>query len=165
MNGIVRTVERKSTIIQSAPQRHSTLRHAAESLSLRNVDAAIVELLNEAVARVALLCYERGDDGQLCNVDPATGRVLIPLPWGRAGYAKWGLTPSEGNVLRLIMLTRQKRGVPLFGYDRSRRAWFLNLRDYDEAVIGQLKEWQIDITEYRSARSRLLARHVGIGSI
>ena len=154
---ILRTVERKSTIMQSAPQRHSTLRHAAESLSLRNVDQSITELLNEALARVALLCYERGDDGQLCNVDPLTGRVLIPLPWGRAGYAKWGLTPSESNVLRLIMLTRQRRGLPLFAYDRSRRCWYLNLADYDEAVITQLKEWQIDITEYRSARSKLLS--------
>jgi hypothetical protein len=156
---IVRTVERKGEVMQTAPARHSTLRAAAQSLSLRNVDQAACELMSEALNRLTLLAYERGDDGQLCNVDPANGRLLIPLPWGRGGFTKWGLRPSEANIFRLIMFTRQRRGVPLYFYDRSRRCWYLNLNDYPQGstVIAQLKEWQIAIGEYREARSQILA--------
>lgn len=147
-------VERKEGISQAAPARHTTIQRAAAALSRRNVDQATTELLNEALARLTVLCYERGDDGQLCNVDPATGKVLIPLPWGKAGYAKWGLSPSEGEDMRRVMFTRQRVGVPLFHFDRSRRAWFLNLADYADGavVLAQLKEWEITVAEYREAR-------------
>jgi hypothetical protein len=103
------------------------------------VDAAVVEVLNEALARLTWLCYERDEDGRLCNVDPATGRVLVPLPWGRAGHSKWGISPSEADTMRAIMLPRQRVGVPLFNFDRSRRAWFLNIAEYDDGamVLGQ----------------------------
>jgi len=154
-NGIVRTVERKEELAKVTPQRYMVVRRAAESLSRRNVDSATTELLNEALARLTALCYERDDGGVLCNVDPATGRVLVPLPWGRAGYRKWGLTPTEANAMRLIMLTRQHRGVPLFFFERSRRAWYLNRTDYanGKAVLRQLKEWEITVGEYQGARS------------
>lgn len=151
---ILRTVTRKQGIAQASPERHTALRRASEELSRRNVDAAIVELLNEALARLTVLCYERDEEGALCNVDPATGRVLIPLPWGRAGFAKWGLTVSEAGTLRGIMFIRQRRGLPLFFYERNRRAWYLNIVEYRSGslVLAQLKEWEISIAEYREAR-------------
>lgn len=151
-NGIVRVVTRKEGIAQASPARHTTIQRAAQNLSRRNVDQAITELLNEALARLTVLCYERGDDGQLCNVDAVTGRVLVPLPWGKAGYAKWGLSASEADSMRAIMFTRQRVGVPLFHYDRSRRAWFLNLRDYPALPV--VNEWEIGIGEYRDARAQ-----------
>lgn len=149
-NRIIRMVDRKGDIAQASPQRHTTIQRAAESLSRRVVDSATVEVLNEALARLTVLCYERDDDGQLCNVDGATGRVLIPLPWGRGGYSKWGLTSTEATILRRIMFTRQRNGLPLFFYERSRRAWFLNLGEY--GAIPVLKEWELSIAEYRKAR-------------
>lgn len=155
-NGVITTVERKGIIAAAAPQRHTHIRRAAEALSRRNVDAAVVELLNEALARLTMLCYERDDDGRLCNVDTANGRILLPLPWGRAGYAKWGLSPTEADIMRAIMFRRQRLGVPLFFFDRSRRSWFLNLADFPDGrvVIAQLKEWEISIDEYRQARAQ-----------
>jgi len=153
-NGIVRVVTRKEGIAATAPARYTHIQRAAESLSRRNVDQAITELLNEALARLTVLCYERGDDGQLCNLDPATGRILIPLPWGKKGFAKWGLSASEGDAMRAIMLTRQRQGLPLFFFDRSRRSWFVNLVDFPDGavVLGQLKEWEISVSEYRQTR-------------
>ena len=153
-NGIVKTLERTQGIAQASPQRHTTIQRAAQTLSRRVVDAAIVEVLNEALARLTVLCYERDDNGVLVNVDAPTGRICVPLPWGRAGYAKWGLTFSEGEVMRRVMFIRQAQGVPLFHFDRSRRAWYLNLADYPEGavVLAQLKEWQITVGEYRQAR-------------
>jgi hypothetical protein len=154
-NGVVATVVRKSAIAQASPQRHTTIQRAAEALSRRNVDQATCEVLNEALARLTMLCYERDDTGHLCNVDPATGRVLLPLPWGKLGYTKWGLSPSEADAMRAIMLTRQRVGLPLFFFDRSRRSWYLNLADFPEAsvVLAQLKEWEIGVGEYRAVRA------------
>lgn len=150
---IMRIVKRKQDL--TSPQRHTNLQRAAEALSLRNVDQATVELLNEALGRLVLLVYERGEDGQLCNVDPATGKLLIVPPWGKKGHRKWGLAPSEADAMRAIMLRRQREGLPLFAFDRSRRAWFANLADFPEGkvVIAQLREWEITIGEYRQARA------------
>jgi hypothetical protein len=149
-NGIYEKLTRKSVIIESQPQRHTHIARAAANLSRRNVDQATVELLNEAHARLIVLCYERDESGQLCNVDPATGKVLIPLPWGKSGHAKWGIAPSEADALRAIMFARQQNGVPLFHFDRSRRAWYVNLADHPALPV--LAEWQISVAEYREAR-------------
>ena len=116
----------------------------------------IRDRLNEALARLTVLCYERDEDGQLCNVDPATGKVLVPLPWGKAGFAKWGISPTEADSMRAIMFTRQRQGLPLFHFDRSRRAWYLNLADYPDgaAMVAQMREWEITGAEYKLARAK-----------
>jgi hypothetical protein len=149
-NGILNATFRNILMANTTPQRHTTLQRAAEALSRRNVDMATTELLNEAHSRLALLCYERDDTGQLCNVDEATGKILLPLPWGKLGFRRWGLTVTESIAMRRIMFTRQRQGVPLFFYDRSRRSWFVNLADFP--AMPQLKEWEIGIGEYRQAR-------------
>lgn len=149
-NSIIRMVARKETIAQAAPKPRTTIQRAAETLSRRNVDNATIELLNEALARVTLLCYERDEDGRLCNADGRTGKVLIPLPWGRGGYKRWGISVTEADAMRAIMFARQRNGVALFAFDRSRRAWFLNLVDYP--TLPRLSEWVITLAEYRAVR-------------
>ena len=149
-NKVMQIVTRKGAIAQTSPQRHTTIQRAAESLSRRVVDAAIVEVLNESLSRLTVLVYERDETGAFCNVDPATGRVLVPLPWGRGGYSKWGLTFSEGETMRRVMFVRQAQGVPLFFFDRSRRAWYLNIVEYGAGTV--IKEWEISVAEYRKAR-------------
>ncbi len=152
---IISTVERKGDIRQSEPARHTTLRKAAEALSRRNVDAAVCELLNEAVARLVQLVYEQ-DAGGYCNIDGATGKLLVPLPWGRLGHARWGLRPIEGIILREIMFDLSLRKDNLFHFDRSRRAWFINLYNY--ANVHLARQWvtqhQIDVVMYRAARDK-----------
>lgn len=168
-NGIFAALERKAEVSEVEPARHIKLRTVAENLSRRSVDMATCELLNEAFARLALLCYERDDDGGLCNVDAATGRILIPLCWGKAGHAKWGLSPSESDAMRAIMFARQQNGLPLFFFDRSRKSWFLNIVDFPNGaeVLSNFKEWEITVSEYRQARdqrSRKRGRNGGEGS-
>jgi hypothetical protein len=162
-NGIIAMVERKQTIAQAAPARHSTLRHAAESLSLRNVDQAAVELMSEALNRLTLLAYEVDDSGARCNVDlRGGGRLLVPCPWGRGGHKRWGLTTSEANILRALMLARQKRGnaAPLFAYDGMRKCWYLNIFDYAgyESALAYLTRCPLSIVEYRGARDHCLGK-------
>jgi hypothetical protein len=153
---IIKTVERKYTVAQSAPQRHTGLRKAAEALSRRNVDQAVCELLNEALARLVQLVYER-DAAGLCNVDEATGKLLIPAPWGRLGHAKWGLRSIEAVILREIMFAFSDVGKSsLFHYDRSRRAWFVDLYNYANHHLAHqwLGRHQIDVAMYRAAHEK-----------
>lgn len=153
----IKTISRKESIVQAAPARHSALRKAAEALSLRNVDQAICELMNEALARLAQLAYEQ-DSGGFCNIDRATGKLLIPLPFGRLGHAKWGMRPIEAVILRQILFDWQRAGAALFVYDKSRRAWFVDLRTFVDAPAANrwLTHHQIDVGVYRAARVKKL---------
>jgi len=157
MNALGFTMGRKVELSNAAPKRHIGLRVAANNLSLRNVDQATCELMNEGLCRLVALCYEE-DAGGLCNIDGATGRVLIPVPWGRNGQAKWGLRPQEANILRQILFDWEQSGLTLLNYDRTRKSWFVNLRDFGNYHLA--KQWltqrQITIGVYRTARAKRL---------
>jgi hypothetical protein len=165
-NGVFRQLERKAAISQADPERYSAIRQAAESLSRRNADAAVVELFSEAMQRLTLLAYEQDEDGY-CNIDPVTHRLLIPAPWGRAGHRRWGLTRTEAEVLRAMLFARQAQtdGRPpgLWLYDRGRRSWRLNVWDFDTLADGQRywQRWPISVQELRLARGRPSSRNSG----
>jgi hypothetical protein len=154
---IIKTIARKGDIARSSPERHTTLRQAAETLSLRNVDQSVCELMNEALARLVVLAYEQ-DSGGFCNIDRATGKLLIPLPFGRLGHARWGVRPIEAVILRQILFDWQRAGSSLFLYDKSRRAWFVNIRTFTDALAANrwLTQHQIDVATYRAARVKKL---------
>lgn len=157
MNNLPATMERKATLATVAPQRHTVLREAADSLSRHNADGALVELFMEAMQRLTLLAYEQDAHGY-CNIDPATAKLLIPAPWGRAGHQRWGLTHSESEVLREMVQQRQigRDGRPpgLWLYDRTRRTWRVNLYDFDTLPDAQKywKKWPLGVAEYRACR-------------
>jgi hypothetical protein len=155
-NGIIKIVQRKEGIGQSAPQRYMAVRKAAETLSRRNADQAVIELMMEALQRLVDLCFEE-DIGGLCNIDVVTGKVLLPLPWGRNGHQRWGLRPHESNILREIMQGRQYQ-PGLFTYDKLRRCWRINLHDFPtyDLAMNYLTRYQIGIAEYRTARTKRL---------
>jgi len=154
---IVQTLKRKGPIVQASPQRHSALRGVAQNLSLRLVHSATIELLTEALHKLVVLCYEQDSVGYF-NVDGVTGRILIPVPHGRAGRPLWGLYPSEGITLGIILRERQATGVALFLYDRSRRAWLLNLRDFHNkrTALAYLKACPISVEEFRLAYAKAM---------
>lgn len=156
--GVALTMERKAGVSAVKPTPVMAVRKAAESLSRRNADTAVCELLNEALGRLVDLAFEE-DEGGLCNVDSVTGRLLLPLPWGRNGHRLWGLRPQEANVLRRLLFDWRKDGsLPLLTYDRLRRAWYVNLADYaDRRVAGRwLAEHQVTVSQYRIARAKVL---------
>ena len=160
-NGLHLTMARKPGIAAATPARHLSVRSAAESLSKRNADAATCELMNEAVLRVVDLAFE-ADVGGLVNVDYVTGKLLFPLPWGRNGHARWGLRPQEACILRALLneWAAAGRGMPaLLFYDRSRRAWLVNLQDYPDrqAAAAWLTRYQVTVGGYRAARARVLS--------
>jgi hypothetical protein len=160
-NVVFRSVERKGAVAALRPERYTVIQRAAEALSLRNADAAIVELFSEAMQRLTLLAYEVDDHGY-CNIDAVTWRILIPLPFGRMGHRRWGITPSESVILREMVQRRQLgrdgRAPGLWLYDRTRRCWRLNLFDFDTLADGQKywQKWPLSVQEYREARSKRL---------
>jgi len=165
-NGIIKTLERKGDTSQAQPQRFVVVQRAAAELSRRNADAAVVEVFAEAMQRLTLLAYERDADGY-CNIDAVTWRILIPLPFGKLGHRRWGITPSESVVLREMVQQRQLgrngRAPGLFLFDASRRAWRLNLYDFDTLADGQKywQRWPLSVQDYRAARSVRLGDRVG----
>jgi hypothetical protein len=152
-------MNRKAELSNATPERYRGLRAAAEHISLANVDQATCELMNEALARLVLLAYEQ-DAGGYCNIDGATGRILIPLPNGRNGRAKWGLKPQEANILRQVLFDWEQCPPSLLRYDRTRKSWFINLFDFGNYHLAKrwLTQRQITITVYRDARAKLLVR-------
>jgi hypothetical protein len=159
MSGLTVTMERKTQLSVAQPERYRGLRAAAEHISLANVDGATCELLNESLARLVLLAYEQ-DAGGYCNIDGATGRILIPLPNGRNGRAKWGLRPQEANILRQVLFDWEQCAPSLLRYDRTRKSWFINLPEYSNYHLAKrwLTQHQITIGVYRDAREKLLVR-------
>ncbi len=159
-NGLVHTLTRKERIVDAQPGRYGYLRAAADTLDRRLVDAATVELLAEALYRLVDLVYSQDAAGWV-TVDGATGRILIPAPWGRAGRSAWGLYPSEGDTLRSILRHRRRGPVPpLWVYNRERRAWFVNLEAYPDlrSALAYLKAQPIGIEEYRLHHKRTTRR-------
>lgn len=150
--GIIRTLERKGAVVQAAPDRHTGLRRVAQTLDRRNADAAHVELVTEALHRLAELVYQEDGAGWV-NCDPVTGRLLIPAPWGKAGRAMWGLYPSEGMTLNAILRSRQgRRGhTAWLWYDRDRRCWAVDLAAYPTmaAALEYLAAHPIAVEEWR----------------
>jgi hypothetical protein len=135
------------------------LRQAAESLSRRNIDMAILELFSEGLQRLSVLAYEQDEDGYV-NIDNVTHKLLIPALWGRAGYKKWSFTRGESEVLREMIQERQaqidSRPPGLWQYDRTRKRWFLNLFDFDTLADAH-RYWQrypLTVQELRRAYSR-----------
>jgi hypothetical protein len=159
---IKRMGERKQQIVTAKPERHSVVRRAAEDLSRRTVDLVPIELLTEALHGITTLCYERDELGHLVNVDGRTGKLLVPAPWGRLGHTKWGVTPSEANVLRAILFARQGDAA-LFNYHRGTRSWMVNRAAYRtlDQALEHWRLWPITVAELRQARAHLVARQVG----
>jgi hypothetical protein len=156
---IFHSLGRKEDIASTRPPRHTTVQRLAANLSRRNVDMAIVELFMEVMQRLTQLAYETSE-GVLCNVDPVTHRFLIAAPFGRNGHKRWGLSRSEGIVLREMIQQRQvqtdSRPPGLFLYDRTRRCWICNMFDFDTLAGAQRywAQWPLVVQEYRQARSR-----------
>lgn len=158
-NGIIRTLKRKSAILETVPNRHTGLRAIADNLDRRLTYQAHIELLTEALHRVVTLVYARDAIGMI-HADETTGRILIPVPWGRAGRSMWGLYPSEGDTLKIILRSRQAIGGSLFLYDRERRAWCVNLAEYptERDAFAWLKDYPITAIEFRAAQLKALGK-------
>lgn len=154
-------LERKPEIRNTTPGQFVKARVAqsADQLNRAGQMAARVELVNEAICRLTQLAYTPDTDGDFANICHVTWRLLIPAPWGSAGWRVWGLRYWEGKTLRGILHERQlyyKAGQrpPLYSYDSG--SWYVNVADYAsyEAASFWLRGSSITLKEWRQYSDR-----------
>ena len=161
-------LQRSHKALDVQPGRHTAQRFAdvAQSLSRVGVALAHAEACNACLQRVCELAYQVDTDSRRCNVD-TDGRLLFALPWGKAGYKRWGLRRREADTLRAILMARQTpqqgRALPLFVYDAASRAWYCNVVDYAShaEAMGYVRQWGVTSREYKQTAERV--RSLGKG--
>lgn len=156
-NGFILTVPKElgrvEGVYDAKPERFTPIRSAAQALSRRGMAQAKVELCNAALLALVELLHELDADGVTPHVDDATGRILIPVPWGKRGYAAWKLRATEGRALNWILRERSGRQTnPLFVYDEAGRAWLLGYPYASKAAaMAYLRQCPITLSEWRPA--------------
>lgn len=169
-------IERTQEVRQAATDPSRTIKQrmadAAAELSRAGDNQQRVELLNEACLALTRLCYEADPDGQPANIDSRTHRLLVPAPWGKAGWRRWGLRDWEASILRQILIVRcqMQRVLPAFDFNAESRTWHANLQAYprlDQALLYwksnpvTLKEWRRHADIYRQKAHARTIRNRG----
>lgn len=168
-------LERKPEVRAATPGQHVKQRIAKSAAELNRAGqmAARVEVVNEALCRLTQLVYMPDSDSAFANICNVTYRLLIPAPWGSAGWQYWGLRYWEGKMLRYILHERQnnfKAGQrpPLYTYDEIGRIWHVNVPDYPTVESAgfwlrgssiTLKEWRRCGERYRDGVATMRRRY------
>lgn len=118
---LARTSPRPGVLLSELPTR-------------RGVATRAVERIIAALSLFIELLYAPDDDGRLCNVDAATGKILAPTPWGSANYKRYNLQRTDADIIRKKLSSDATSPFAL----RNNR-WHLNLRDYPDAAAA--KAW------------------------
>jgi len=154
----IRTITDPSTAIKQRIQR------SADDLNLAGKLAERMGFANEAIHKLVTLVYAPDTDGLFCNVDPKTGLLLIPAPWGREGYKAYGLRQTEAIITRMVLMGRQRqlekmpakdreRYPQLFYYVQDWRKWVANLDAYPtyNDALNWLKSGPLTLQEWKIA--------------
>lgn len=162
-------VDRKNEIrdlTQPAGVIKQRIAEAAASLNKAGSMAMHVELANEALCKFVVILYQKDVDGIWANIDARTHRLLVPAPWGNAGWKRWGLRNWEACIMRKILLDRvsDKKRPCLFDYNVEAKIWHLNVIDYPTIDAAEhylrrgaisLTEWRKHDTQYKQARNKI----------
>lgn len=164
---IEQMVDRNATIRTITDPHKAIKQRVAKSADELNLAGKLAEQMgyaNEAIHKLATLVYTPDTDGLFCNVDPKTGLLLIPAPWGREGYKSYGLRQTEAILCRMVLMGRQKqlekmkaaerdRYPQLFYYSPDWRKWFANLDAYPtyDSALGWLKTGPLTLQEWKIA--------------
>lgn len=151
-------VERKGDIRFASPKeflRQRLVEHI-DRFNLAGQTAAQVEIINEALCHLTERVYIKDNDGVFANIDSATHRLLIPAPWGSAGWQYWGLRYWEAAVLRSLLRHRQQQRPPLYVYSLESNTWHVNIEQYDTLTAASLwlRFCPIKIQEWRHYSER-----------
>lgn len=139
------------------PQKRLT--EAAEGLNRAGLHQLALTNATASLVALSKILFDL-EGGQFANIDPVTRRILIPVPWGAAGYKRWALRKWEGETLRAILMDRgEDDSRPmLFLYDEGQ--WFVS-PDYDsyEAALAWIKEYGPTLEEWRPKVERRRERY------
>ena len=156
------TLQRSHAATEARPQAYTPRRlpDVSAALSRAGLAAASAELLNGALQALVQLAYQVDTDGRRANVD-VDGRLLVPAPMGRQGHKYYGLRRRESDTLRACLLSRMTpragSALPLFVYDATRRAWYVNVSDYvtEGAAMAYVAKHGVSSREYKQCLQSL----------
>lgn len=153
---IQRTIKRKPTVAGAVANISAyvdnKLGEAASNLSRGAIIKARLTIVNEAMMGLIQLLYELDESGHPVNVEPTTGRVLVPVPWGSSGWAKWKLKQHEGRTLRKVLDRRMRASerVAMFLYSGASGRWHINRRyGTPEQAKVYFRQQPITVKEWR----------------
>lgn len=149
MSLVPQLVRRFEHIAETVAGAHTPLRKTAQETTQRVVWAARAELSMQALQAACMALLETDSAGLPLNVDSKTGRILIPMPWGKRGGVVWGLRSSEQRTLSLIMRSRASEPWALFEYERQ--AWYVANGFNQARAQTYLTRQPITLAEYRQA--------------
>jgi hypothetical protein len=136
------------------------------TLSKAGQAAASVERCNTVLASYVAILYESDLDGYWPNIDNRTGRLLLPAPFGSAGYKLWGLTHREALVLRSILRGRveKPRHVALFDFNDLANTWHLDVLSYPsiDKAKSYLAHCAVTLAEWRDHGERYSTNRVTV---
>lgn len=164
MNELFERAKALGDLIPADMKPRQRLQVQAEQISrLGDAKAHLDAVIGSLVALAGILFDS--ENGHYVNIDPMTRRIIIPVPWGSAGWQRWGLRKWEGECLRRVLMGRLEGRQPLlFDYSAYPHGWFVE-RGYDdrESVLQWLHkhglspdEWSAVVEAYRThARKRM----------
>ena len=162
--GLTRTQEIRHNTSDPGNFVKQRLARNAGSLDLAGSVAMHCSVINECLFKVVDVLYTKDSDGVWANVDCVTHRLLIPTPWGNAGWQRWGMLRRwEASVVSSILIERstQPRATrpALFDYNEHSRRWHLNLNDYGSIGLAQrfLEKEPISLADWRKHNTMCLA--------
>jgi len=144
-----------------APNVKQRIADAADPINAGADDLKRVQVLNEAVIACTVFIYSKSAH------DHKTYRITCPVPWGRAGWQRWGLRSWDVSLLLAILNVRsanQRHGAALFDYSADSRLWFVDIDRYAslESALDYWKSNPITIKEFQThaniARQNAAAR-------
>lgn len=100
----------------------------AMELSNKNRYQSIALKLLETMRQYFIALYQKDEYGYL-NIDDITYMVKIASPWSIKNYRKYGLTRTEADILKYLLVEWQQGPSPVI-YDNYR--WYLNLYDFPD---------------------------------
>lgn len=146
--------ERAQDIGQRKPAVVSRQRLAerAEELSRAGTLQAQLDVCVAAMVALTNVLYSVDADNRPVNIDEATGRIMIPVPWGNSGWKRWGLRKWEAELLRRFLLDEWgDRRDRLYAYDGETRQWCIDHELYQgkEEALSYIKYHGPSLTQWR----------------
>lgn len=127
------------------------LQAQAEQISRLGDLQAHLDAVTASLVALSGILFD-SENGRYVNIDPLTRRILVPVPWGSAGWKRWGLRKWEGGCLRKVLMDRLVGRQPLlFDYSDYPHGWFVE-RGYNdsESVLQWLHKYGPTLDEWRA---------------
>lgn len=147
MNRIERELQQRASYSLPAALHPDTPRGPTVSaLDRQALLTAIAAKLQARMADVVEAVYRVDQtSGTWWNADPATGRILCPLPWAEYSHRSFGLVRSECDLMRLCVRHFRKIEAGPFYFHRATRRWYVDLAGWPtiEHVYAAPRAWVI----------------------